>query len=81
LLNTIVYGVGEAFFVSVMLINEVEKYAKFYGFNNMNICANEFQSPEFYEKYGFELEYVRKNKNNERLNKYFYVKIINEPRW
>ena len=67
--------------IGTKLINEVEKFAKFYGFNNMNICAYDFQSPEFYENYGFKLEYVRKNINNSRLNKYSYVKILNEPRW
>ena len=67
--------------VGTRLINKVEKFFKVYGFNNMNIYVNQFQSPEFYEKYGFKLEFVRKNVNNDKLDKYFYVKILNEPKW
>ncbi|MBD5527332.1 MAG: GNAT family N-acetyltransferase [Lachnospiraceae bacterium] len=64
--------------IGTQLINTVEEYYKKYGFNNMNLCTNEFQAPRFYEKLGFELEFVRKNKNNPKLNKYFYVKFFDE---
>lgn len=67
--------------IGTQLINTVEQYAMYYGFHNMNIYVNKFQSPEFYEKYGFELEFVRKNKYNSKLNKYFYVKFLNDSRW
>ena len=33
---------------------------------------------KIYEKCEFELEFVRKNKNNPKLNKYFYVKYFNK---
>lgn len=63
--------------VGTQLINAVEEYYKDYGFNNMNLCTSEFQAPKFYEKVGFKLEFVRKNKDNAKLNKYFYVKFFN----
>lgn len=46
------------------------------GFNNINLCTSAFQAPQFYEKCGFHLEYVRKNRQNPKLNKYFYVKFF-----
>lgn len=60
------------------LVEAVEEYYKDKGFNNMNTCTNEFQAPKFYEKYGFELEFVRENKDNPKLTKYFYVKYFNK---
>lgn len=62
--------------IGTYLINAVEEYYKDSGLNNMNTCTNEFQAPKFYEKCGFELEFVRKNKDNPKLNKYFYVKYF-----
>ena len=62
--------------IGTKLINVVEEYYKDSGFNNMNTCTNEFQAPKFYEKCGFELEFVRKNKDNPKLNKYYYVKYF-----
>lgn len=60
--------------IGTQLIKAVEDYYKNSGFDNMNTCTNEFQAPKFYEKCGFQLEFVRKNKTNSKLNKYFYVK-------
>ena len=62
--------------IGTKLINAVEEYYKDSGFNNINTCTNEFQAPKFYEKCGFELEFVRKNKDNPKLNKYYYVKYF-----
>lgn len=62
--------------IGTKLVKAVEEYYKGYGFNNMNTCTNEFQAPKFYEKCGFELEFVRKNKDNPKLTKYFYVKYF-----
>ena len=58
------------------LVNTVLEYYKDYGFNNINCCTNEFQAPQFYEKCGFELEFVRNNKTNPKLSKYFYIKYL-----
>ena len=60
--------------IGKQLINTVENYYKDFGFTNINLCTNEFQATKFYEKLGFELEFIRKNPVNPKLNKYFYVK-------
>lgn len=62
--------------IGSQLIDAVLEYYKNYGYNNINCCTNEFQAPMFYEKCGFELEFVRKNKTNPKLSKYFYVKYL-----
>ena len=62
--------------IGTRLIEAVEKYYKGCGFQNINCCTNGFQAPAFYEKCGFELEFVRENKKDSRLNKYFYVKFL-----
>lgn len=62
--------------IGSILLNSVENYYKNSGFNNINTCTNRFQAPGFYAKCGFKLEFVRKNKNDSRLDKYFYIKYI-----
>ena len=62
--------------IGTELIDTVLEYYKDYGFNNINCCTNEFQAPGFYEKCGFELEFVRNNKANPKLSKYFYIKYL-----
>ena len=58
------------------LIHAVLEHYKDDRFNNINCCTNEFQAPGFYEKCGFELEFVRKNPVNPKLTKYFYIKYL-----
>jgi len=62
--------------VGRQLIRAVEEYFGGQGFNNINLCTNGFQASGFYEKCGFELEFVRENKTDPRLNKYFYIKYL-----
>lgn len=62
--------------IGTRLVRFVENHYKGKGFNNINLCTNEFQAPGFYEKLGFELEFVRKNSADPKLNKYFYVKFF-----
>ena len=38
-----------------------------------------FQAPGFYERCSFELEFVRENKSDPRLSKYFYIKSLRRP--
>ena len=45
-------------------------------FENINLTTYEFQATEFYKKCGFEIEFVRKNKENPKLNKYYLVKYF-----
>lgn len=62
--------------IGTQLMRAVEEYYQDAGFNNMNLCTNEFQAPKFYEKLGFQLEFIRENKDNPKFNKYFYVKFF-----
>lgn len=63
-------GIGAA------LLKQIEQHFNRKGFNNINLVTNEFQAPKFYEKCGFKLEFVRKNKENPKLTKYFFVKYF-----
>jgi len=60
------------------LIEAVEVYFKGKGFENINLSTYEFQAPDFYKKCGFEIEFVRENKNNPKLTKYFFVKYFSK---
>ena len=62
--------------IGTRLLQAVEEQYRGRGFNNINLCTSAFQAPRFYEKCGFELEFVRKNKDDPKLNKYFYVKYF-----
>ena len=62
--------------IGTKLIRTVEKHFANKGFNNINLVTNNFQAPKFYEKCGFELEFVRENKKNPKLTKYFFVKYL-----
>ena len=62
--------------IGTKLIKTLEDIYKDKGYNNINAWTDEFQAPSFYEKMGFQLEYVRKDKNNSKLNKYFFVKFF-----
>lgn len=58
------------------LLETVENYYKNKGFENINLSTYNFQAPEFYKKCGFEVEFIRENKNNHKLTKYFLVKYF-----
>ena len=58
------------------LIQTVEDYFKNKGFENINLTTYGFQAPEFYEKCGFKIEFIRENKENPKLNKYYLVKYF-----
>lgn len=62
--------------IGSQLIKEVEKYYTNKGFENINLTTYAFQAPEFYKKCGFKIEFVKENKENPKLNKYFLVKYI-----
>lgn len=42
----------------------------------MNLSTYGFQAPEFYKKCGFTLEFIREDKKNPKLTKYFFVKFF-----
>ncbi len=58
------------------LIKSVEEHYKNKGFKNINLTTYNFQAPEFYKKCGFNIEFIRENKENPKLTKYFFVKYF-----
>ena len=58
------------------LMEAVETYYKHKGFEHMNLSTYNFQAPDFYLKCGFQIEFIRENKENSKLNKYFFVKYF-----
>lgn len=66
------HGIGKK------LLVELEHCFRNKGYNNINLVTSAFQAPEFYEKCGFELEFVRVNKHNPQFTKYFFIKFFDE---
>ena len=62
--------------IGTKLIETVENYFKNKGFENINLTTYKFQAPEFYEKCGFKIDFIRENKENPKLNKYYLVKYF-----
>lgn len=60
------------------LLQNLEERFKDKGYNNINLVTNQFQAPEFYLKCGFEIEFVRINKHNPKLNKTFFIKYFDD---
>lgn len=58
------------------LIKAVENHFQDKGFDNMNLTTYAFQAPSFYEKCGFQIEFIRKNKENPKLDKYYFAKYF-----
>ena len=61
--------------VGSMLVRAVEEAFKDDDREQINLTTYGFQALEFYKKLGYEVEYVRKNKNA-NLTKYFLIKYI-----
>ena len=62
--------------IGTKLVETVENYYKNKGFENINLTTYNFQAPEFYKKCGFKVEFIRENKENPKLTKYFLVKYF-----
>ena len=62
--------------VGTKLVKAVEDFYNDKGFENINLTTYDFQAPEFYKKCGFKVEFIRENKENSKLNKYFLVKYF-----
>ncbi len=58
------------------LLRALEAHYNGQGFNNINLVTNRFQAAGFYEKCGFEVEFVRENKHHPKLSKIFLVKYF-----
>lgn len=62
--------------IGTKLIEAVEKHFYNKGFEFMTLTTYGFQAPEFYRKCGFETEFIRENKKNPKLTKYFLRKFF-----
>lgn len=62
--------------IGTQLVKAVEDYFKNKGFENINLTTYAFQAPDFYIKCGFKVEFIRENKENPKLSKYFLVKYF-----
>ena len=58
------------------LLEAVENFYKDKNMEHINLATYHFQAPDFYKKCGFQLEYIRKNKENSKLDKYFFTKYF-----
>ena len=56
------------------LLEALENRFRGKGYANINLVTNAFQVPEFYKKCGYEVEFVRVNKQNQKLTKIFFIK-------
>ena len=57
------------------LVAAVESAFSGKGYEKIALTTFGFQAPEFYKKLGYELEFVRKDRDP-KLHKYFYLKKI-----
>lgn len=64
--------------IGTKLVNAVEEYYKDKRFRNINLTTYGFQAPTFYEKCGFKIEFIREDKGNSKLTKYFLIKYIQD---
>ena len=64
--------------IGTKLIKQVEDYCRNKQIRYIELCTNEFQARPFYEKLGFKLEYVRQNKEEPKLTKYFLIKYFKQ---
>ena len=58
------------------LMQALEHHFKDKGYNNINLVTNDFQAPPFYKKCGYEVEFIRVNKLNNKLTKTFFIKNL-----
>ena len=62
--------------IGSLLIRRVEDDFRGKGYENINLSTYRFQAPGFYQKCGFKIEFIRENKEDPRLSKYFFVKYF-----
>lgn len=62
--------------IGMQLLSKVEEYAREKKVENINLSTYAFQAPEFYKKNGYQVEFIRENKTEPKLSKYFMVKYL-----
>lgn len=58
------------------LIQSLKEKFKGTKYNNINVYSSEFEAPEFYQKCGFEVEFIRKNEEQPQYTKTYLVKYL-----
>ena len=58
------------------LLETVYEHFKNKGYEHINLTTYRFQAPEFYKKYGYEVEFIRNNKQDPKLDKFYLVKYF-----
>ena len=61
--------------VGSKLVKAIEEAYVGKGYDKITLTTFGFQAPEFYKKLGYELEFVREDKDPQ-LCKYFYIKLL-----
>ncbi|WP_454780794.1 GNAT family N-acetyltransferase [Legionella sp. WA2022007384] len=61
-----------------ILLQALEDQFQGKGFNNINLVTSAFQAPDFYKKCGFQVEFIRKNNQNPKLTKIFFIKYFKD---
>ena len=61
--------------IGTKLVRAVEDAYKDKGYEKITLTTFGFQAPEFYKKLGYELEFVREDKDP-KLSKYFLIKKL-----
>lgn len=64
--------------VGSKLLKELESQFAQKGYHNINLVTNAFQAVAFYQKCGFNIEFVRQNKQHPKLDKTFLIKYFDE---
>ena len=62
--------------IGMALMNHVINIYKNMGYRYITLTTYQFQAPKFYEKCGFQIEFVRENQENSKLTKYFFIKYL-----
>ena len=65
---------GEGIGKSLMI--DAEKYLRSQNLRFVTVSTYEFQAPEFYKKLGFNVEFVRDNKEIPSMREYFLIKYF-----
>ena len=63
-------GIGKS------LMMKAEEYLRSQNLRFMSLSTYDFQAPEFYKKLGFNIEFIRDNKEFPSLKKYFLIKYF-----
>ena len=62
--------------VGTSLMMKAEEYLRSQNLRFMSLSTYDFQAPEFYKKLGFNIEFIRDNKEFPSLKKYFLIKYF-----